>query len=121
MNQLAELLGMGDDQPASPRPKKKPQSDHAAPLELLSNSDFPILAPEPGSLRAAHDAASAALDADVAMAPSALARSRQATREWILEEYEGTGLSRRLSALDLQVGIMGAALCSAVASVAEEV
>lgn len=34
---------------------------------------------------------------------SPLPHSRQALREWIVEEYEGTGLKRRLTQMDLEV------------------
>lgn len=39
---------------------------------------------------------------------SSIARSRMALREWVLEEYEMTGLTRKLTQLDIQVGYGGA-------------
>jgi hypothetical protein len=47
-------------------------------------------------------------DVDMSAGPP---RTRQAMREWILDEYESTGLTRRLTQLDLQVNRRGASQC----------
>lgn len=47
-----------------------------------------------------------------AVVPHAHARSRFALREWISEEYEITGLTRKLSKLDLQVCVLSACICA---------